>query len=196
MRSQATPATPLMAASDPPRLDFDDVYGAYAEFVWRNARRLGVPDSELDDVVQDVFLVVLRKLDELVSPGSTRAWLFSILVRTVRSHRRTTQRRDPAVRSGATTVDPDRIPESQRSRPDAQAERSHALRVLCELLDGLDSDKRCVFILAELEEMTIAEIAEALDLNANTVYSRLRAARLDFERAAARQRARDSWRTP
>src|SRR5437868_5403915 len=61
-------------------------------------------------------------------------------------------------------------------------------------VDDVDDDKREVFVLAELEGMTAKEIADAIGSNASTVYSRLRAARLDFEKAADRYRRRDAWR--
>ena len=62
------------------------------------------------------------------------------------------------------------------------------------LLDELDDDKRAVFVLAELEQMSVPEIAEALGENVNTVYARLRAARREFEQLVSREQARDTWR--
>ena len=69
-----------------------------------------------------------------------------------------------------------------------------SLRTLHAILDEIDDDKRAVFVLAELEQMTVPEIAEAVEANVNTVYSRLRAARRDFDQAVLRHRARDQWR--
>src|SRR5512133_3162035 len=75
--------------------DFGALYDEYADFVWRNARRLGIADAGLDDVVQDVFLVAHRKLGELLCSSSRRAWMFSILIRVVRAHKRTLRRKAP-----------------------------------------------------------------------------------------------------
>jgi RNA polymerase sigma-70 factor (ECF subfamily) len=72
--------------------------------------------------------------------------------------------------------------------------KAEAARLVQRLLEELDDEKREVFVLAELEQLTAVEIAEALGVNASTVSSRLRAARRDFERAAERYRRRDTWR--
>jgi RNA polymerase sigma-70 factor (ECF subfamily) len=72
--------------------------------------------------------------------------------------------------------------------------RSEALKVVIELLSELSDDKREIFVLSELEQLNAQEIATLLGVNPNTVYSRLRVARQDFERAAERARSRDTWR--
>ncbi len=187
--SIAAPARSLAVAP----AHFEAVYEAYAEFVWRNARRLGVPPSAVDDVVQDVFVVIHRKLGTLRSAESLRAWIFSILVRVVRTHQRTRRRREPEAQA-ASPVSPDVIAESPHAGPLEQAVQSDAVRLLRDLLDELEIDRRTVFLLSELEEMSVPEISQALGLNLNTVYSRLRAARKQFEEAVARRRQRDEWR--
>ena len=78
--------------------------------------------------------------------------------------------------------------------PHEQAVRSEAAKTLHRILDELDDEKREVFVLAELEEMTIPEIAEVLGINVNTAYSRLRAARQTFDQAVMRYQSRDRWR--
>lgn len=78
--------------------------------------------------------------------------------------------------------------------PQEQAAAAEAVRTLHAVLDGMNKERREVFILAELEQMTVADIAAAVNVNANTIYSRLRAARADFERALIRMRANDQWR--
>jgi len=163
-------------------LAFDDVYRAHFAFVWRAAKRLGVRDAALDDVVQEVFH---RRLASFEGRSSLRTWLFGITARVVRDHRR-------AVKRKATNgdVDPDTLP----STPPPGAESAEAVRVLHQLLDALDDERREVFVMAELEQMPVPEIADALGLNLNTAYSRLRLARQDFEQALARHRARDEWR--
>jgi RNA polymerase sigma-70 factor (ECF subfamily) len=88
----------------------------------------------------------------------------------------------------------DAVGDEARLGPHERAAEREAVRQLHAILDELDDEKRAVFVLAELEQMTVPEIAEAVEANLNTVYSRLRAARREFEQAVARHRARDEWR--
>ena len=199
----------LLAASDAPAVAedcdperapltaarFDAVYEAHVDYVWRNARRLGVDDSATDDVVQQVFLVVFRRLHDFEGRSSLKTWIYEVLVRVVREHRRTLRRRSPPRLAGDEPVDPATLTAPAHERPDHQADRAAAARLVRELLDQLDDDKREVFALAELEGLTLREIAEILREPPGTIASRLRAARADFERAAMRQRAREQWRS-
>jgi RNA polymerase sigma-70 factor (ECF subfamily) len=172
---------------------FTDVYDEYFAFVWRTARRMGVDPSALEDVCQEVFLVVHRRLGEFEGRSSLRTWLFGIVMRIVQVHRRSLSRKSPAHRSTGDLVDPDTLADRQQA-PDEAVSGSEAVRIAHALLDQMHDDKRAVFILSELEDMPAAEVAEAVGANINTVYARLRAARQEFAAAAARQRARDRWR--
>lgn len=172
---------------------FEAIYDEHFSFVWRNARRLGVPDTSVDDAVQEVFLVVHRRLRELELHTSLKGWIFGILVLVVRAHRRSVRRRSPHDCSTEAPVDADTIAD-ESANPHDRAERLEGVQLLHRLLDELDDDKRTVLVLAELEQQSAPEIAEALGENVNTVYARLRAARRDFEQAALRERARDAWR--
>ena len=169
-------------------LGFEDVYRAEFSFVWRSAKRLGLVDAALDDAVQEVFVVVHRRLAEFEGRSSLRTWLFGITLRVVRDHRRSARRRDPGP-----PVDPDSLRATDNG-PAECAEKAEAVRVLHALLDELDDERREVFVMAELEQMAMPEIAEALRINVNTAYARLRVARQEFEQALARHRARDTWR--
>ncbi|WP_394845751.1 RNA polymerase sigma factor [Pendulispora brunnea] len=166
-------------------IHFDDVYAEHFAFVWRSTRRLGVSPSSLDDVVQEIFLVVHRKLGDYQHKGSIKTWLFGIVRRIVSQHRRT-ERRKPSHAGAKEATDLDVFHDPKSIPPDASAEQAQAMRVLDRLLDELDDDKREAFVLSELEEMTIAEISEAIDVNPNTVASRIRAARRAFEAALER----------
>jgi RNA polymerase sigma-70 factor (ECF subfamily) len=168
-------------------LRFGEIYESHVDFVWRSARRLGVPESMVDDVVQQVFLTVHRKLVEFEGRSSLKTWMFAIVLRTVRDHRRGVRRKSPHWQ--AEPADPDLIADDGRGPHEALV-RAEAWRVVDELLESLEGDKRVVFVLAELEQMTAQEISEATGLPPKAVYSRLRAARTDFERAAARMRRR------
>ncbi len=170
---------------------FGAVYEAHFAFVWRSVRRLGVVDEAVDDVVQDIFLVVHRKLPGFRGESSIRSWLFSIASRVVRDSRRSL-RRKPGNLGGMGRVcdDVDFVADSAPS-PHESAAGAEAVRTLHAVLDAMRKERREVFILAELEEMSVADIAAAVGANSNTVYSRLRAARADFERAVGRARAKD-----
>lgn len=160
-----------------------EVYETQFDFVWRSARRLGIASLYVDDVVQEVFLVVHRRLAEFEGRSSLKTWLFGITRRVVRDHRRSA-RRKPAEPLGAMD------PVDAQPAADTRLVRDEDARLLHAILDELDEDKREAFVLAELEQMSGPEIAEALDVNLNTVYARLRAARAAFEQAVVRHQAR------
>lgn len=162
--------------------DFDAIYGAHFDFVWRSLRRLGVPEASVDDALQDVFVVVHRRFADF-DGASPRAWLFRIAINVVREHRRTYQRK------GRHEPLPESVADGAPG-PHEELARAEALRLVDRLLDALDDDRRAVFVLAEYEGMTAPEMAAALGVNVNTVSSRLRAARRDFEAALARHRSR------
>ncbi len=168
----------------------EELYDAHFDFVWRSARRMGVPDAAVDDVVQEVFLVVHRRRDDFEGRSSVKTWLFGILLRVVADHRRRHRRK-----GGLAPLPEGLAAEPDRSCPAEQAARNDKVRLLHALLEQLDEDKRAVFVLAELEQLTAPEIAEALGgIKLNTVYSRLRVARKQFDEALARHRAREAGR--
>ena len=178
-----------------PRWTFETVYDAHFSFVWRSVRRLGIADGAVDDVVQDVFVIVHKRLDSFEERSSMKSWLFGIALHVVRDARRTL-RRKPAQLGGAARSESDveLVADRASQNPHESAAKSEAVRTLHAVLDAMDEGRREVFVLAELEQMTVPEIAAAVGANANTVYSRLRAARADFERAVARVHAGDGWR--
>jgi RNA polymerase sigma-70 factor, ECF subfamily len=175
-----------VSAAVPP---FQAVYAKYFEFVWASARRLGVDTSAIDDVVQDIFIAIHGALPTLERPEAIKSWIYSIARRTVSNHHRAARARGG---KGTTVVD-DEL-ESHLPTPFDVTEKHSDLQVLAGLLAELDETKREVFALVELEEMSVPEVADALDIPVNTAYSRLRAARLAFEAAVARHDARGKRR--
>lgn len=148
---------------------FDDVFRTHAPFVWRALRRLGVREADVDDVCQEVFVVVHRKLREFEGRSSLKTWIYGICVRTASAHRRLARHRE---------VPSEEVPEEGRpSTPDEKLARHRALAVLDRALADLDDDKRAVFVLYEIEELTMAEVADAIGCPLQTAYSRLHAAR-------------------
>jgi RNA polymerase sigma-70 factor (ECF subfamily) len=167
---------------------FADVYDEYFEFVWRSARRLGVVEASLDDVVQDTFVTVYRRLAVFEGRSQLKTWIFGVLRHTVRDHRRSLRRKP--------SESLDHEPADRESQsPHEAAVRSEGVKLLDAVLGELDDELREVFVLSELEQMSAPEVALALSLNVNTVYSRLRTARASFEAALKRLRCRDEWRS-
>jgi RNA polymerase sigma-70 factor, ECF subfamily len=185
----AEPAPGTANEATPCQLDVVEVYERHFDFVWRTARRLGVESAQVDDVVQEVFMVVHRRAGEFEGRATLKTWLFGITRRVVANHFRTA-RRKPAEPYGQAEPHDPRAGDAESALATAEGNR-----VLHALLDELDAEKREVFVLAELEEMTGPELAQTLGLNLNTAYARLRAARAAFEQALVRHRAR-TRRTP
>lgn len=176
-----------MNAPQPPEvLSFEAVYQQHFEFVWAMTRRFGVAPEAMDDVVQEVFLVVNAKLSTVERPESLRSWLYSIVRRTASGHRRKVNHH-----RASSPVTVEELPDGEGTPTPADlAEQNEQVRRLWSLLQELDPPKRELFIMAELEEFTCPEIAEALNIPLNTAYSRLRHAREAFEAALARHKAR------
>ncbi len=189
-------AAPRSGEGPRTNVSFDQVYEDHFSFVWRNVRGLGVAPSAVEDVVQDVFVVVHRRLGEYDDTrAQLRTWLFGILRRTVADHRRTKRRKPAHFGTQEGDAEVDGLTDLASAGPHESAARAEAVRALSTLLDALDDDKREVFVLAEVEQMSVPEIAQAIDVNVNTAYARLRAARKEFEEAVQRHRARDVWRS-
>lgn len=170
---------------------FRSVYDDYFDFVWTCARRLGVAMDAIDDVVQEIFIVVHARLQTLERPASLRSWLYGVVRRTVSTYHRGRHTRtarelsEPSLDDSASPMQPS---------PLDLAVFSDEVKLLWRLLGELDARKREVLILAELEEMTMPEIAEAIGIPLNTAYSRLRAARHEFNEAFLRYRASEKTR--
>lgn len=164
-------------------LDFRTLYDAHVDFVWRNLRRLGVAEADVDDRTQEVFVVAHRRLADFEERGhGPRAWLYQIVLR-VASESRRHRRRHPEDADGGAAEAYLR----GTSDPAADAEARQDLRRLDAALGELDDDKRAVVVLHDVEEMTAPEIAEATGVPLNTVYSRLRLGRQRLEETLRRR---------
>jgi RNA polymerase sigma-70 factor (ECF subfamily) len=190
------PAAAVAYGADDARVDFDEVYEKYFDFVWRSVRRLGAVESSIDDVTQEIFVIVLRRLPEFETRSSFRTWLFGIALGVVRNHRRMARRKYPHALSAEAYADADALVEIEAKGPEAMTQTGEQVRLLYQLLDQLDDDKREVFVMTELEQLTVAEAAELLGLNANTAASRLRFARQEFNKAVERYRMQHERRSP
>ena len=178
-------ATRLAPAGGPAPPDFDGVYEEHFSYVWRAARRLGIHPADTDDIVQEVFVVAHRKLPEFEGRAQVKTWLFKILVHVVRHYVRARERK-PGHRPAALQAEMETLGDGRGGGPAEAVERAEAIRILDGILARLGPEKREVFVLAEIEQLSVVEIAEVLGANVNTIYSRLRVARQEFERALAR----------
>ncbi len=166
-------------AAEPRRGGFEALFEAHHDFVRRSALALGVPARFADDVVQDVFIVALRRLGDLRPGASARGWLYGILRNVARRAKAKDARRPPLHLAPDTETSPDEALDWRR-----------AASMVESFLAGLDDEKREVFVLCELEGMTAPEVAAAASVKLNTVYSRLRTVRALFSKAVAREEAK------
>jgi len=164
-----------VVAQDRLRVMFDTNFA----FVWRSLRRLGVPAAATDDATQEVFLVASKRLGE-IETGRERSFLFATALRVASNARRAFARRDARHDDAL-----DRVVDPAPS-PEQLADRARARELLDRVLAALDLDLRAVFVLHELEEMSMADIAVTLELAPGTVASRLRRAREEFRAEVAR----------
>lgn len=163
-------------------MQFREVYDAHFAFVWRSLRRLGIPETGVQDAAQDVFLVVYRKLAEFEERSKLTTWLFRICLRVAKDYRRRAHVRREVLDDAGIECSTDLHADTARG-----AERSEDLALFERALGGVDLDQRAVFILFEIEGMTGDAIAETLGIPLGTVYSRLRLAREAFKRSVLRQ---------
>ena len=155
-----------------------DIVKTHYAFLWRSLRRNGVPESSAEDVAQKVLIVVSRRLAE-IRPGAEKAFLYRTAVNAAMTERRTVARRQEDLSENQL----DFVPSSKPDAADMLA-KHEARKQLDLVLEGMDSDLRSIFVLYELEELTMAEIAAMLELPAGTVASRLRRARDLFQTLA------------
>ncbi len=173
-------ALPTFVPARVPPLDLAAVHAEHAEFVWRSLQRLGVPESDLEDLLQEVFVVVHRRLDTYRAEAKLTTWLFGICLRVVSNHRRQRARRRETPIEGVVERS------ANAASPEEQLATKEALGEVASILDRMDLGKRAVFVMSEVEEMSCDAIAVALGVPEGTVHSRLHAARKVLARAMAR----------
>jgi RNA polymerase sigma-70 factor (ECF subfamily) len=155
------------------------------------ARYFGVDSAEMDDVVQDVFVAVYNQLGNLRQPSAIRSWLYTIVKRTSCAYYR--GRRTLVESNGSGWSEPE-VEQVEWLTPQRALEHAEQLELLHTLLDKLDAPKREVIILADLEEMSMPDIARMTGVPLNTLYSRLRTSRIELEEAFHRHQAKYSSR--
>jgi RNA polymerase sigma-70 factor (ECF subfamily) len=172
-----------------PGITFKEIYDEHFRFVWRSLRRLGVHESDVADAVQDVFLIVHRRLDEFEGRSKVTTWLYGISYRVARDRRRLAHVRRRVDDEAALDERAD-----ERADVAADAERKQGFELLEAILDEMPLEQRAVFTLFELDAEGGETIAEVLQIPLGTVYSRLRLAREQFRKALSRMQARERFR--
>jgi RNA polymerase sigma-70 factor, ECF subfamily len=166
-----------------------EIYSTHFAFVFRTMRRMGVPPAQIDDAVQDVFLVVHRRFDELQWSSSEQTLLFGIALRVAQDHRRAVRRRRENLSDNSSAMDSSEILLADPAAdPAEELGKAQAKQILYHLLEKLDDEKRAILVSVELEQMPVPEVARAMNLKLNTTYTKLRGARKDFETALAQFR--------
>lgn len=160
------------------------IVAEHGAFVWRTLRRQGIGATDVEDVAQEVFLVVHRRLADYDGRSGMRAWLYGICTRKASEHRRKAwfRRERPVEAPPEESAPPDQPEAIDRRQARAQLEA---------ILARLDAKKRDVFVLFELEEMSLAEVAAAVGCPLQTAYSRLQTARALVEASIARLHDRE-----
>ena len=197
MTERSHPLPMLDASAGQPQADASParlrrILDQHYDFVWRTVRFLGVAEAHADDAAQQVSCILARKLAS-VAPGAELSFLFSTATRVASEARRAAKRR-PATAEGD-AID---ALEAPLPSPEELADQHRARRTLDQILDTLPEDLRVVFVLYEVNEMTLPEIAALTGLTLGTATSRLRRAREAFQAALRRRAAaaKNAGRTP
>ncbi len=160
------------------------MFEAHYDVIWRTLRRLGVPDADVDDAAQKVFLIGAARLDDIVR-GEEGRYLYGIALRVASEVRR----RSPSRRETHDEQWLEALPDDAPNAEDALL--AHEARsAIDEVLAEMPDDQREVFVLVEIEELTLPVVAELASVPLGTATSRLRRARESFEQGVQRFRAR------
>jgi RNA polymerase sigma-70 factor (ECF subfamily) len=162
------------------------VVESHFDFIWRVLRRLGVPEPHADDAAQEVFIVAARKMG-VVTAAKERSFLFAVALRVAAQQRRAEKRRPVPTDGEAWAGIADSSP-----GPDELLDERRTRALMDQIVESIPFDQRAVFVLFEMEEMTMAEIAALMQIPMGTVASRLRRGRELFFQAVDRHKARDA----
>jgi RNA polymerase sigma-70 factor (ECF subfamily) len=163
-------------------LSFRALYEQHFPFTWRSLRHLGVPEAQLEDAAQELWVVVHRRYAEFEGRSDIKTWLFGIAINIVRNLRRSEQRRGQQVPLGAEEL------HARYGDPALEREGREAWALVQRFVEGLDDTRRTVFVACLLEGMSAAETAAAAELDLATVYNRVRALRRSFVLWAEQER--------
>jgi RNA polymerase sigma-70 factor, ECF subfamily len=165
------------------RQPFEAIYAEHIGFVWRCLRALGVATELLDDAAQEVFLTVHRRISGFRGRSSLRTWIYGIVRNVAGNYRRSQRRRGPHE-----ALSPQL--ECAGASPLDRLQVGEAAAFIQNFLEGVSEGKRDVFVLACIEQMSMPEVANVLDVPLNTAYTRLRDVRSELQRALERKRGK------
>jgi RNA polymerase sigma-70 factor (ECF subfamily) len=171
------------SAEDATRLSVTQVHERHGEFVWRTLHRMGVRPPHVEDVYQEVFLVVHRRLRSFAGQCAITTWLYEICFRVTAGYRRKAHFRREQLLPDWSEVE---ALSSPTPSPERQLVASRQAKQLERILDSMPLEYRVVFVMFELEGMSSEQIAESVGAPLGTVYSRLYRARKHFARALSR----------
>jgi RNA polymerase sigma-70 factor (ECF subfamily) len=169
--SRADRPSPAVAPSP----EFDTLFTTHYAYVCRTLSYLGVPAATVEDAAQDVFMVLHRRLDDYDPARDVRSWLWGIACRVEHTRRRTRARADRKLRVAPPPVSP--------REPDEELALREQAEIVERFVATLPDKLRDAFVLSQIEGLAAPDVAEALGVPLNTVYSRIRLAR---ERLARR----------
>jgi RNA polymerase sigma-70 factor, ECF subfamily len=192
IQGEVPSALPMPTAREATTLNVADIHAAHADFVWRSLQRLGVREADLEDALQEVFIVVHRRLDTFQHASRVTTWLFGICLRVASA-----QRNRAHVRRERAALAPEELDVNAGDAaggiqdPEQALLESETRAELETLLERLAPLKRATIVMFEIEGMSAPEIATLTDVPVATVYSRIAAARAELSAAAARSRLRE-----
>ena len=163
------------------------VYRDHADFLWRTLFRMGISEPDLPDAMQEVLLVVHRRLASFDGRSKLTTWLYGVCLRVTSNLRRGRRRRRETPLGG----DTDELVLVHHDHPEHLMARRDARKRLTQALGALDPEKRSLLVMFELEAMSTEQIAELLGIPLGTVHSRLHTARRLFQQALFRLEARE-----
>jgi RNA polymerase sigma-70 factor (ECF subfamily) len=164
----------------------------HLDSAWRTARDLGVPPHEVEDVVQEVLVVIVRRLADIEATRE-RAFVVATTARVVANWRRTRRRRPEDLTESMDSIEPTWLGERMGLGPEQSFERNQKLALLRRALDEMPEPQRVAFTLFELEQLTAREIAEQLGVAESAVFSRVRRAWVVFRRCCERYAGSDPY---
>ena len=185
VEAQIETTAPVTAPPAPP---FREIFDTHVSYVAATLGRLGIDRGDRDDLVSEVFVRVHRSLASYDARRPLKPWLFAFAARVASEHRRLARHRREVVAD----VDV----ESSALSPDQELEQSESRRLLDRALAELDDEKRAVFVLHDLDDIAVPEVARALAIPEGTAYSRLRAARAELTAAVRRLQLLPARPTP
>ena len=152
-----------------PRPTLAELFATYVRFVWRVVAAQGIRANDVEDVTQEVFITAHRRMEDWdPARASARTWLYAIAIRTAANHRRRAHHRREEARE---------VERASEDDPGEAIDHARALARLYKVLEQLEPDKRSVFVLYDLQEMPMKEVAQTLGCPVKTAYTRLYAAR-------------------